>query len=91
MTLTAVDIPRPGQWWPGNSYVNWVGIDGYYLKPSWSFAPLFGPTIGAVRGLTERSDTHCGDWSNASCRPAREDHQFVRRHPPLWPAGVRMV
>jgi mannan endo-1,4-beta-mannosidase len=45
-------IPRPDQWWPGSSYVNWVGIDGYYLKPSWKFAPLFGPTIGAVRRLT---------------------------------------
>ncbi len=46
------NIPRPTQWWPGSSYVNWVGIDGYYLKPSWKFAPLFGPTISAVRTLT---------------------------------------
>ncbi len=45
-------IPRPNAWWPGSAYVNWVGIDGYYLKPSWQFAPLFGPTIGAVRELT---------------------------------------
>jgi mannan endo-1,4-beta-mannosidase len=45
-------IPRPNQWWPGSSYVNWVGIDGYYLKSDWQFAPLFGPTIGAVRQLT---------------------------------------
>ena len=45
-------IPRPDQWWPGASYVNWVGIDGYYLKPTWKFAPLFGPTIAAVRKLT---------------------------------------
>jgi mannan endo-1,4-beta-mannosidase len=45
-------IPSPAPWWPGNSYVNWVGIDGYYLKPNWQFAPLFGPTIGAVRALT---------------------------------------
>jgi mannan endo-1,4-beta-mannosidase len=45
-------IPRPDQWWPGSSYVNWVGIDGYYLKPSWQFAPLFGPTIAAIRKLT---------------------------------------
>jgi beta-mannanase len=45
-------IPSPAQWWPGNSYVTWVGIDGYYLKPSWQFAPLFGPTISAVRTLT---------------------------------------
>ena len=45
-------IPGPDPWWPGDSYVNWVGIDGYYLKPSWQFAPLFGPTIAAVRKLT---------------------------------------
>jgi hypothetical protein len=47
-------IPSPAPWWPGNAYVNWVGIDGYYLKPSWKFAPLFGPTIAAVRALTGR-------------------------------------
>ncbi len=42
----------PGPWWPGSSYVNWVGIDGYYDQPSWTFASLFGPTIKAVRKLT---------------------------------------
>ena len=40
------------QWWPGNSYVTWVGIDGYYLQSNWQFAPLFGPTVGAVHELT---------------------------------------
>lgn len=45
-------IPSPGPWWPGDSYVNWVGIDGYYLKPAWTFASLFGPTIRAVHTLT---------------------------------------
>jgi hypothetical protein len=45
-------IPAPGPWWPGSSYVTWVGIDGYYLKPDWKFAPLFGPTIAAVHELT---------------------------------------
>jgi hypothetical protein len=45
-------IPSPAPWWPGSSYVTWVGIDGYYLKPTWLFASLFGPTIGAVRALT---------------------------------------
>jgi hypothetical protein len=48
----AGNIARPDAWWPGSSYVNWVGIDGYYLKPSWQFAPLFGPTIRDVQGLT---------------------------------------
>ena len=45
-------IPRPNPWWPGSSYVTWVGIDGYYLKSTWQFAPLFGPTIEDVQNLT---------------------------------------
>jgi mannan endo-1,4-beta-mannosidase len=45
-------IPRPNPWWPGSSYVTWVGIDGYYLKSTWQFAPLFGPTIEDVKNLT---------------------------------------
>ena len=45
-------IPDPRPWWPGSSYVTWVGIDGYYHQASWKFASLFGPTIAAVRGLT---------------------------------------
>ena len=46
-------IKSPARWWPGSAYVNWVGIDGYYLKPSWSFAPLFGPTIKIVHSLSQ--------------------------------------
>jgi mannan endo-1,4-beta-mannosidase len=46
-------IPSPARWWPGRSYVNWVGIDGYYLEPNWHFVPLFGPTIATVRTLTQ--------------------------------------
>jgi mannan endo-1,4-beta-mannosidase len=45
-------IPRPGPWWPGSAYVTWVGIDGYYYDSTRKFAPLFGPTIAAVRELT---------------------------------------
>jgi mannan endo-1,4-beta-mannosidase len=45
-------IPNPTAWWPGDLYVNWIGIDGYYVQPSWRFTSLFGPTIAAVRELT---------------------------------------
>ena len=47
-----VPIPDPSQWWPGKSYVNWVGIDGYYYTPAQTFAQVFGPTIVDVRELT---------------------------------------
>jgi mannan endo-1,4-beta-mannosidase len=45
-------VTSPAAWWPGSSYVNWVGIDGYYLKSTYQFAPLFGPTIHLVRSIT---------------------------------------
>jgi mannan endo-1,4-beta-mannosidase len=45
-------IPSPAPWWPGRAYVNWVGIDGYYYRPSWVFVSLFGPTSARVRALT---------------------------------------
>ena len=55
-TVNAIDqrpsVPSPKPWWPGSSYVTWVGIDGYYLNSSSVFASLFGPTIAAVRALT---------------------------------------
>lgn len=55
-TVNVIDkrmhIPSPAPWWPGSSYVTWVGIDGYYLKQSWTFAALFGPTIKVVHALT---------------------------------------
>ena len=55
-TVNIVDsnppIPNPSPWWPGNSYVNWVGIDGYYYQSTQMFAQVFGPTIVDVRALT---------------------------------------
>jgi mannan endo-1,4-beta-mannosidase len=41
-------------WWPGPDYVSWVGIDGFYSKPSDTFASVFGKTIHQVRELTNR-------------------------------------
>lgn len=48
---------RPGSrpiraWWPGTSYVTWVGIDGYYV-PRWdTFSRVFGSTISQVHAIT---------------------------------------
>jgi hypothetical protein len=49
------DLPSTGPiaaWWPGPSYVTWVGIDGYYYRRSDTFAGVFGKTIAQVRGIT---------------------------------------
>ena len=53
-TLQA-DEPGTGpiaSWWPGAKYVNWVGIDGYYYRPSETFFSIFGKTIVQVRAFT---------------------------------------
>ena len=39
-------------WWPGASYVTWVGIDGYYYRPSDTFFSVFGATIAQIRMFT---------------------------------------
>ena len=71
---TGHSIAHPAPWWPGNKYVTWVGLDGYYYKPSWKFAPLFGPTITAIRELTHHpiliAETSVSPSTNQSAKIA---------------------
>lgn len=39
-------------WWPGDQYVNWVGVDGYYYTSADTFSTVFGTTIDQVRTFT---------------------------------------
>lgn len=41
-------------YWPGGSYVNWIGIDGYMTSPASSFASVFLNCIRAVRKVTPK-------------------------------------
>jgi mannan endo-1,4-beta-mannosidase len=52
VNIVGPSTPGPSPWWPGSSYVNWVGIDGYYRQPSEQFASVFGTAIVDVRELT---------------------------------------
>jgi mannan endo-1,4-beta-mannosidase len=42
------------EWWPGASYVNWVGISGYYYLPGDTFDNVFNPVLTAVREFTDK-------------------------------------
>jgi hypothetical protein len=59
-------------WWPGGSYVTWVGIDGYYYRPSDTFAHVFGRTIDQVRAFTSKpvllSETAVGPRAGQSVK-----------------------
>jgi mannan endo-1,4-beta-mannosidase len=74
-------VPSPARWWPGRSFVTWVGIDGYYLKRSLSFASLFGPTVAAVRALTDDPILIAETAASARVQPAKISELF---------AGVRL-
>lgn len=41
-------------WWPGNSYVTWVGINGYWRQPGQTFLGIFAQTFAQVRAFTNR-------------------------------------
>ena len=67
------DLSRTGpvaSWWPGSRYVTWVGIDGYYYRPSSTFATVFGRTIAQVRAFTRKpvllSETGVGPLAGQS-------------------------
>jgi Glycosyl hydrolase family 26 len=59
-------------WWPGSRYVTWVGIDGYYYRPSSTFATVFGTTIAQVRTFTRKplllSETGVGPLAGQSMK-----------------------
>ncbi len=42
------------QWWPGNAYVTWAGIDGHYFNTTVRFPQLYGATLTAVHRLTSK-------------------------------------
>jgi Glycosyl hydrolase family 26 len=57
--LWTIQADEPGtgpiaSWWPGAQYVTWVGIDGYYYRPSDTFFSIFGKTIAQVRAFTNQ-------------------------------------
>jgi hypothetical protein len=57
--LWTINADRPGtgpvhSWWPGPAYVTWIGIDGYYFRPSDTFATVFGRTIDQVRTFSDK-------------------------------------
>ena len=59
-------------WWPGQGYVSWVGIDGYYFRPSDTFSSVFGRTIKQVRKFTSKpvllSETAVGPQADRSAK-----------------------
>lgn len=41
-------------WWPGRRYVDWVGVDAYFMRPADTFATVFGTTFADIRQFTRK-------------------------------------
>ena len=55
-TINAVASYEPpiADYWPGANYVTWVAFDAYYYNADDDFSAVFGPTIAALRQLTNK-------------------------------------
>lgn len=53
--INPVPAVRLKPYYPGDGYVDWLGVIGYYAKTGpHSFATLFGPTLGELRSFTAK-------------------------------------
>jgi mannan endo-1,4-beta-mannosidase len=41
-------------WYPGDAYVTWVGLDGYFTTPHSTFLTVFRPTLSDIKTFTSR-------------------------------------
>ena len=67
---TRYTAPDLQAWYPGDAYVNWVGLDGYFYATTDTFASVFSPTISQIRAFTKRPQIIMETGANpASGRP----------------------
>ncbi len=83
--LWTIEADQPGtgpiaSWWPGQRYVSWVGIDGFYYRAGDTFAKVFAPTIAQVRAITVApvllSETAVGPLAGQSAQYAGIQNLF---------------
>jgi hypothetical protein len=65
-------IAAPRKWWPGASYVTWIGIDGYYYTPADTFSRVFGTTIKIVRTFTSKPIVISETATNPQADPTKQ-------------------
>ncbi len=44
--------PPLQEWYPGDQYVTWVGLDGYFQESTDTFESVFGPSLQELRSFT---------------------------------------
>jgi hypothetical protein len=76
-SLAHTGYPDLSATYPGDKYVDWVGIDGYYYNnPNQTFKGLFGTTITQLKPFAKNepwliAETGVGSYDDPSVKPAQ--------------------
>lgn len=54
LAVTAQSPDQLRALYPGDAYVSWVGLNGYFAHPALTYATTFGPTMAEVRTFTSK-------------------------------------
>jgi hypothetical protein len=65
---TAPDLQS---WYPGDAYVNWVGLDGYFYLTTDTYESVFSSTIDQIRAFTKRPQIIIETGANPASGRAR--------------------
>ncbi len=75
--INPVPTVRLKPYWPGEEYVDWVGVIGYYARtgPS-TFSTLYGPTTTQIRAFTKKPAIIAETAAEAGQRTGRHHRPF---------------
>ena len=65
-------VASPIEWWPGSSYVTWVGVDGYYYSPADSFSECLRTHTSCLEKADIKANTPIGHGCCAYCGSGAE-------------------
>lgn len=74
MNLQSPSTRPISEWWPGRSYVTWIGLDGYYT-PGYNFASIFGSAIHTIRRVSKAPILLAETAVTASEKEVQQLHQ----------------
>lgn len=54
VAVTSMPAAQLKALYPGDGYVTWIGVNGYFAHPTLTYAATFGPTMAKIRTFTNK-------------------------------------
>lgn len=52
--MGGMTVANLAPWYPGNKYVTWIGLDGYFYKTTYTWENTFQVTMNQINGFTHK-------------------------------------